>query len=137
MTRVSAANGDACPVGPARGLSGEAALRFALAWARRPVRALERACRRPAPATVRWRVIPPAVSIAIAVAIIGIVALTLEHLRLERDLALRAAAREVDIRATLLAQRLNAALMAEPQGNEAEIFRSVLEAHPDDPHCDF
>ena len=60
--------------------------------------------------------IPPAVSIGIAVAIFGIVALTLQHLRLERDLALSAAAREVDMRATLLAQRLNAALGADPQG---------------------
>jgi two-component system, cell cycle sensor histidine kinase PleC len=131
MTRVSAANGDACPQGPARGLSWEAALRFARSWASRQINALER-LRRPAAATVRWRLITPAVSIGIAVAIIGIVALTLQHLRLERDLALRAAAREVDIRATLLAQRLNAALIADPQGNEAEIFRSVLEAHPDE-----
>jgi two-component system, cell cycle sensor histidine kinase PleC len=131
MTRVSAANGDACPQGPARGLGWEAVLRFAGAWASRQIEALERV-RRPGAATIRWRVIPPAVSIGIAVAIIGIIALTLQQLRLERDLALRAAAREVDIRATLLAQRLNAALVADPQGNEAEIFRSVLEAHPDE-----
>ena len=84
------------------------------------------------PATVSWRVIPPAASIGAAVAIIGIIALTLYHLRLEHDLALRAAAHEVDIRATLLVQRLNAALIADPKGSEAEIFRSVLEAHPDE-----
>jgi two-component system cell cycle sensor histidine kinase PleC len=68
----------------------------------------------------------------IAAAVIGVVALTLHHLWNERDFALHAAAREVDIRATLLAQRLNAALLADPQGNEAEIFRNVLEAHPDE-----
>src|SRR5262245_4867785 len=39
MTRVSAANGDACPAGPARALSGEAALRFAETWARLPAEA--------------------------------------------------------------------------------------------------
>ncbi|HEX9170073.1 MAG TPA: ATP-binding protein [Roseiarcus sp.] len=94
--------------------------------------ALERAHRRFTKVRVSWRVIPPAVLIAIAVVTIGITALTLEHLWLERDLALHVAAREVDIRATLLAQRLNAALMAEPQGSEGEIFRSVLKAHPDE-----
>ena len=39
---------------------------------------------------------------------------------------------EVDIRATLLAQRLDAALSADPQASEAEVFRRVLEAHPDE-----
>ena len=46
MTRVSAANGDACPEGPARALGAEAALRLAAAWVRRPIEALERAHRR-------------------------------------------------------------------------------------------
>src|SRR5271155_3762797 len=132
MTHVSAANGDACPEGPVRTLRGEAAFRLALAWARGPFEALERAHRRSAAPMARRRAIPSAVSIAIAVAIIGMIALTLQHLRLERDLALRAAAREVDMRATLLAERLNAALMAEPQASEAEVFRRVLEAHPDE-----
>ena len=92
MTRVSAANGGACPEGPAQGLSGEAALRFALAWARRPIEALERAHRRFPAATVRRRVVPPAALVGAAVAIVAIVALTLQHLALERDLALGAAA---------------------------------------------
>jgi two-component system, cell cycle sensor histidine kinase PleC len=131
MTRVSAANGDTCPERPAPALRAEAALRFAAAWAHRPIETLKRAHRRLL-ATVRAGAIPPAASIGTGVAIIGIVALTLYHLRLEHDLALRTAAHEVDIRATLLAQRLNAALIAEPQGSEAEIFRSVLEAHPDE-----
>jgi two-component system, cell cycle sensor histidine kinase PleC len=132
MTRVSAANGDACPEGPVRTRSRQAAFRLVLAWARRPIEALERAHRRFAAPTSRWRPIPSAVSIVIAVAIVGMIALTLQHLRLERDLALRAAAGEVDIRATLLAQRLDAALMAEPQASEAEIFRRILEAYPDE-----
>ena len=130
MTRASAANGDACPEGPARTVSGESAAGLAFTWARRPIEALERAHRR-AP-TARRRGFPAAVSIAIVVAVLGLVALTLQHLWLERDLALRDAAREVNIRATLIAQRLNAALMAEPQAPEAEIFRRVLAAHPDE-----
>jgi two-component system cell cycle sensor histidine kinase PleC len=61
-----------------------------------------------------------------------VIALTLQHLRLERDLALRAAAREVDIRATLLAERLSAALTAQPHASEADVFRRVLDAYPDE-----
>jgi signal transduction histidine kinase len=53
-------------------------------------------------------------------------------LRLERDLALSAGAHEVDMRATLLAEQLNAALSADPQASEAAVFRSVLNAHPDE-----
>ena len=131
MTRASAANGDACPAGPALALGGEAALRFALAWAPRPIGALGGVCRGAA-GRVRRQAFPWAVSTAIALAIVGLVALTLQHLWRERELALRDAAREVDIRATLLAQRLNAALVAEPQASESEIFRRVLEAHPDE-----
>ena len=131
MTRASAANGDICPEGPVRALGAEAALRLAAAGVRRPIEALKRAHRRFL-AAVSWRVIPPAASIGAAFAIIGIIALTLYHLRLEHDLALRAAVHEVDMRATLLVPQLNAALIADPKGSEAEIFRSVLEAHPDE-----
>ena len=131
MTRVSAANGDACPERPARVLSKEA-LSIALACARRPIEALERARSSLASGAARMRMTPSTVSIAIAVAMIGVVALTIQHLRHERALALSAAAREVDMRATLLAQRLNAALVADPETSEAEIFRRVLEAHPDE-----
>jgi two-component system cell cycle sensor histidine kinase PleC len=132
MTRVSAANGDACPEAPARVPSGEAALRFALRRTRRLPGALARAHRRFAGAPARFTAIPSAASIGAALAIIGIIALTLQQLRYERDLALSAAAREVDMRATLLVQRLDAALTADPQAPEAEIFRRVLEAHPDE-----
>jgi signal transduction histidine kinase len=65
-------------------------------------------------------------------AVFCVAALTFQHLQFERDLALRAGASEVDLRATLLAQRLNAALSADPQASEAEIFRRVLEAHPEE-----
>src|SRR5271167_1953786 len=112
MTRVGAANGDACPQGPARALSGEAVLRLALSWARRAIGTPERARRPLIAVTVRRRMIPSAASIGAAVAIISVIALTLQHLRSERDLALSAAAREVEMRATLLAERLNAALAA-------------------------
>ncbi len=132
MTRVSAANGDACTEGPARALGGEAAFRFALACARRPVLTLGRVRRRIASAGARLRSAPSAASIGVAVAIVGIMALTLQQLRFERDLALSAAAREVDMRATLLAEQLDAALSAEPQVSAAEIFRRVLDAHPEE-----
>ena len=115
---------DACKRGKRGRLSARASprlrlgggLRFAGAWASRQIEALERV-RRPGAATVRWRLIPPAVSIGIAVAIIGIVALTLQQLRLERDLALRAAAREVDIRATLLAAAARRGACRRPAGD--------------------
>src|SRR5580704_1333723 len=130
MTRANAANGDACPEGPA--LSVEAALRYARGCARRSARALGRVRRRFSGAAARSRVVSSAASIGVTVATIGVIALTLQHLRFEHDLALSAAAREVDMRATLLAQRLDAALTAEPQASEAEVFRRVLEAHPDE-----
>ncbi len=137
-------------MGPARALSGEGAFRFAETLARRPSEVIARAFRekpasrffvsrargrahpRPAGAAVRRRRIPPTVVIGVAIAIFAVLALTLQHLRLERDLALSAGAREVDMRATLLAQQLNAALSADPQASEAEVFRSVLKAHPDE-----
>ena len=95
-------------------------------------RARGRAHPRPAGAAVRRRRIPSALVIGVAIAIFAVLALTLQHLRLERDLALSAGAREVDMRATLLAQQLNAALSADPQASEAEVFRSVLKAHPEE-----
>ena len=95
-------------------------------------RARGRAHPRPAGAAVRRRRIPSALVIGVGIAIFAVLALTLQHLRLERDLALSAGAREVDMRATLLAQQLDAALSADPQASEAEVFRSVLKAHPEE-----
>jgi len=114
---------------PVEALSGEGAVRFAAAFARRPAKAIEHA--RPAGAAIRPRRIPSALVGGVAFAIFAVLALTLQHLRLERDLALSAGAREVGMRATLVAEELNAALSADPQASEAEVFRSVLRAHPD------
>ena len=59
--------------------------------------------------------------------------MTVQHLRLERDLALSAGASEADMRATLLAHRLSAALSADPQASEAEVSPgAVIEAHPNE-----
>jgi signal transduction histidine kinase len=132
MTRVSAANGLACPEGRSGALSWEAAVRLPLAWARRPVKALGRADERSARAAMHRRLIPSAATAGVIFAIVSVIALTFQHLRLERDLALNAGAREVDMRATLLAHWLNAALAASPQASESEIFRRVLEAHPNE-----
>src|ERR1700722_10457333 len=132
MTRVSAANGDAYPMGPARALGGEGAFRFAESWARRPSEALERAEPRAPGAAVRRGRIPSAAIIGVALAIVAVIALSFQHLNLERDLALSAAAHEVDMRATLLAERLTVALSANPRAPEAEVFRSLLKAYPDE-----
>ncbi|HTR14857.1 MAG TPA: ATP-binding protein [Roseiarcus sp.] len=75
---------------------------------------------------------PFAVATAIVLAILLVIAVTAEELGVERDLALDAAAHDVDVRATLLAARLDAALSAAPQASPAEVFRFVLRAHPDE-----
>jgi signal transduction histidine kinase len=124
MTRVSAANGDACPaIVVALAERGDAV-------SDRVQHALERA--RFAGAEVRQRRIPAAVFIGLAIAIVCVVALTIQHLRLERNLALGAGASEVGMRATLLAERLDAALSADPRAAQADVFRRVLRAHPDE-----
>ena len=155
MTRVSAANGDAYPVGRLEVLSGETAFRFAEAGARGPSEALRLGMdRSPVLCSLIWRafvknrspflwprsgralgprLVPGGgfrVVIGAAIAIFAVLTLTLQHLRLERDLALSAGAREVDMRATLLAHRLNAALSADPQASEAEVFRTFLRLIP-------
>ena len=111
MTRTSAANAGACPseaVGRRNGV----------------------AVRRGARARPRW--VPSATSIGVVIAILLVTVVTVWRLLVERDLALTEAAREVDMRATLVATRLNAALAAAPQASAAEIFRRVLAAHPDE-----
>jgi signal transduction histidine kinase len=119
-------------MGPVQALSAEGAVRFAEARVRRPSEAFKRVQLRPVGAAIRRRRIPSAVVIGVAIAILCVVTLTLQHLRLERDLALTVGAREIDIRATLLAERISAALSADPRAPEAEVFRSVLNAHPDE-----
>ena len=111
MTRASAANAEACPGEGARRRSGATA-------------------RRVHPARAGWA--PSAVSVAVVMAIVLVTMATVRHLAVEHDLALSEAAREVDMRATLIAARLNAALAAAPQASPAEIFRRVLEARPDE-----
>ncbi|MBV8438973.1 MAG: PAS domain-containing protein, partial [Hyphomicrobiales bacterium] len=74
----------------------------------------------------------PAASIGVVLAIVGTTAATLQHLRFERDLALQSGAREVDIRATILAARLDAALAAAPRASSAGVIRQVLDAHPEE-----
>jgi signal transduction histidine kinase len=118
---------------PVEALSGDGAVRFAAAFARRPAKAIAQAYGRPAGAIVRRRRIPSALVMGVAFAISAVLALTFQHLWLERDLALNAGAREVGMRATLFTEELNAALSADPQASEAEVFRSVLKAHPDEP----
>jgi hypothetical protein len=119
-------------MGPGEALSGEGAFRFAAAFARRPAKASDSAHARPAGAAIRRRRIPAALVTGVAIAIFAVLALTLQHLRLERDLALSAGAREVGMRATLLAEQLSIALSADPHASEAEVFRSLLKAHPDE-----
>jgi len=119
-------------MGPVQALGGEEAFRFAEAWARRPGEACKRTQSRAPGAAIRRGRIPSAIVIAVSLAIFAVLALTLQHLRVERDLALSAGAREIDMRATLLAERLNDALMANPLASEAEVFRNVLSAHPDE-----
>jgi signal transduction histidine kinase len=117
---------------PVEAPSGDGAFRFAGALARPPRGAPRGAHFLPVAQAVRRQGIPSTLVIGVAFAILAVLALTLQHLRLERDFALSAGAREVDMRATLLAERLETALDADLQASEAEVFRSVLKAHPDD-----
>jgi two-component system, cell cycle sensor histidine kinase PleC len=111
MTRASAANAGACP-------SEEASRRNSAA------------AHHVHSARAGWA--PSAASIGVVMAIILVTVATVRHLAVEHDLALTEAAREVDMRATLMAARLDAALAAAPQASPAEVFRRVLEARPEE-----
>src|ERR1700676_3396792 len=119
MTRADAANADGCLEGRFGRRSSGALFPLAGALVFDRIRAARRG---------RW--LPSAASIGVVLALVGAIAVMAQHLRFERDLALSAGAREVDMRATLLAARLDAALAAAPQTPAAEIFRRVLDAHP-------
>ncbi len=110
MTRASAANAGACP-----GIT---------------VRRSNKAASGRKGAGRRW--IPPFALVVLVATIVAVIVMTLQHLRFERDLALTEAAREVGLRATLLAGRVNASLAAAPQVSPTEIFRRVLGAHPEE-----
>ncbi len=66
--------------------------------------------------------------VAVAAAITAAILLTFLHLRNEQESALRDAAHEVGMRATILAGELNAALQAAPKGSPAEVFHRALGA---------
>src|SRR5947209_20276095 len=96
MTRASAATADIClqrPVGPRRQGASAPAANSSLFKAFRGKRALV------------W-----AAGLAAILAIAMAIAAALHHVRGEQDLALNAAAREVEVRAALLAATLDAAL---------------------------
>ena len=72
--------------------------------------------------------VPPVFAVLLLVALFG---LTFEHLRAERERTLAEAARNLDVFATTLASRLDAALAASPAPAPAEALRAVLAANPD------
>jgi len=71
---------------------------------------------------------PPVVA---AFFLIALFALTFQHLRVERERVLSAAAHELDLRATTLARSLDEALAALPSLPPAEVLRTVLIANPE------
>ena len=111
MTRASAANAEGCPNGLASLGSGDADPNLEVG-SRRLIRTCLMAV--------------PGASIGILCVLLALVGLTLHHLRFEGDVALKAAAREVDLSATLLASRLDAGLPATTQASRAGVFRPVL-----------
>jgi two-component system cell cycle sensor histidine kinase PleC len=73
---------------------------------------------------------PPVAFLAVAAAVIAVVLFTFQHLRNERESALRDAAHEVGMRATILADELNAALQSSPKRSPTDVLRMVLAADP-------
>ncbi len=69
---------------------------------------------------------------AVALAFLALLAIAaVGHLRADRQRALGAAAREVDMRASVLAMRLNQALAAAPDLAPGDLLRSVLAESPE------
>ncbi|HXZ16800.1 MAG TPA: ATP-binding protein, partial [Roseiarcus sp.] len=71
-----------------------------------------------------------AASLAAAAAVVAAILLTFQHLRNEREFALREAGREVGMRATIVAARLDAALRSAPKLSPPDVFRRVMDADP-------
>ena len=111
MTRASAAIGDSRPRQERRATTPRT-------WGKGAIRAL-----------AAWG--PTAPAILAAVLLIALFALTFVHLRSERERALSGAARDLDVFATALAERLDAALAASPGEAPADALRAVLAANPD------
>jgi two-component system, cell cycle sensor histidine kinase PleC len=101
MTRASAAKGEACFVGAA----GRSAVSVELG---------------------RPRATLMAITTGVVIAVVLIVSATLRHLAVEHDLALAEAASEFDMRASVLAARLDAALAAAPHVLPAGLLRRAL-----------
>ena len=100
MTRASAAHAESC--------LDDAAWRMSAGGVGR--RRRRDAGRRP-----RRSWTPPLAFLAVAAAVMAAILLTFQHLRTERESALRDAAHEVGMRATILADELNAALQSAPE----------------------
>ena len=66
-----------------------------------------------------------------ALLLLALFGLTFEHLRSERERALAAGARDLDVFATALAARLDETLAASPAPSPADALRAVLAANPD------
>ncbi|MBV9290639.1 MAG: hypothetical protein JO288_22955, partial [Hyphomicrobiales bacterium] len=73
---------------------------------------------------VSSRFVLSAGAIGVILAALATAAMTLQNLRVERELAL------LDMRATILAGRIDAALAAAPQASPSQLFRLVLDAYP-------
>ncbi len=114
MTRASAAHAESC--------LDDAAWRMSAGGVGRTAAARKVLPRRP------WT--PPAAFLAVAAAVVAAILLTFQHLRNERESALRDAAHEVGMRATILADELNAALQSAPKLPPPEALRRVLAAEP-------
>jgi two-component system cell cycle sensor histidine kinase PleC len=111
MTRASAAIGDSRPRQGQRATAPRS-------WGKSAIRAL-----------AAWG--PAAPALLAAVLLLALFALTFVHLRSERERALSGAARDLDVFATALAERVDAALAASPGEAPADALRAVLAANPD------
>ena len=106
MTRASAAHVESCLDDEAWRMSAGGVGRLAAA--------------RKAPLGRAWT--PPVASLAVAAAVMAAILLTFQHLRTERESALRDAAHEVAMRATIVANELDAALQSAPKPPPPKCF---------------